>query len=106
MKILSMLADGATQADWITKSFPIIRYVLFGIVAACAIVLIITILIQSNNSTDEGNVITGVQDSYYAKNKGSTRDGKLKIVTIVMASIIAFCSLLYFITEIVNKTAA
>ncbi len=106
MKILSMLAEGEIQSDWITKIFPVLRYVLFGIVVACAIVIIVTILIQSNNSTDEGNVITGIQDSYYAKNKGSTRDGKLKIITIVMASIIAFCALAYFVTEIINKTVA
>ena len=106
MKILSMLAEGEIQSDWITKIFPVLRYVLFGIVVACAIVIIVTILIQSNNSTDEGNVITGIQDSYYAQNKGSTRDGKLKIITIVMASIIAFCALAYFVTEIINKTVA
>lgn len=104
MKFLSLLADGQTQSDFITKVFPVLRYVLFGIIAVCAIVLIIAILLQSNSSNDNGNVITGTQESYYAQNKGSTRDGRLKILTIVMASIIAFCALLYFITEIVNKS--
>ena len=104
MKILSMLAEGEIQSDWITKVFPVLRYVLFGIIVACAITMIITILLQSNDSTDDGNVITGTQESYYSQNKGSTRNGKLKIVTIVMASIIAFCALAYFITEIINKT--
>lgn len=100
--ILSLLGEGGS--DFINNVFPILRYVLFGIVVACSIVLIITVLLQSNSSEDAGNVITGTQESYYSKNKGSTRDGKLKIVTIVMASIIAFCALFYFITEIVNKT--
>lgn len=106
MRILSMLAEGEIQADWITKSFPIIRYVLFGIIVVCAITMIVTILLQSNESNDEGNIITGSQESYYSKNKGSTKDGKLKIVTIVMASIIAFCAILYFITEIINKSGS
>ena len=106
MKFLSLLAEGEIQSDWITKVFPVLRYVLFGIVVLCAIVIIVSVLLQSNSSSDAGNVITGSQESYYAQNKGSTRDGKLKILTIVMASVIAFCSLAYFITEIINKTVA
>lgn len=103
MKILSLLAEGQTQSDFITKVFPVLRYVLFGIIALSAIILIVAILLQSN-SNDSGNVLAGTQESYYSQNKGSTKDGKLKIITIVMASVIAVCALLYFITEIVNKT--
>ena len=106
MKFLSLLAQDQVQADWITTVFPVLRYVLFGIIAVSAIILIIAILLQSNTANDAGNVITGSQESYYAQNKGATRDGKLKIITIVMASIIAFCALAYFVTEIINKTVA
>lgn len=102
-KFLSLLLDGTVAPDWQTKFLPIFRYVLFGITVACAITMIVCILLQSSTD-DQGNVITGGQESYYSKNKGSTRDGKLKIVTIVMASIIAVCAISYFITEIVNKS--
>jgi len=106
MEKLSLLLE-ATQSDFITKVFPILRYVLFGIIVASAIVIIVAILLQSNNGDDAGNIMSGTtQESYYSQNKGSTRDGKLKIITIVMASIIAFCALAYFITELINKTAA
>ncbi len=74
----------ATQADWITKSFPIIRYVLIGIIFVCAIIMTITVLLQSENSSGGTNVISGVQESYYSQNKGETRDGKLKKTTIIM----------------------
>lgn len=104
MKNLSLILEEEVQSDFITKVFPVLRYVLFGIIALCAIVLIVTVLLQSNSSNDAGNVITGTQESYYAQNKGSTRDGKLKIITIVMASVIAVCAVLYFVTEIINKT--
>ena len=106
MKLLSMLASEEVQSDWITKVFPVLRYILFGLIIVCAIIVIISVLLQSNSSSDEGNVITGTQESYYAQNKGSTRDGKLKIITIVMASVIAFCAVLYFITELINKTVS
>lgn len=94
------------QSDFITKVFPVLRYIIFGIIALSAIILIVTVLLQSNSSNDGGNVLSGSQESYYAQNKGSTRDGKLKIITIVMASIIAFCSIVYFVSEIINKSVA
>ena len=105
--MLSLLLDAEIQSDFITKVFPILRYVLFGIIALCSIIIIVAILIQSNNADDAGNIMSGTtQESYYSQNKGSTRDGKLKLITIIMASVIAFCSLAYFITEIINKTVA
>ena len=102
MSISNILAD-QIQADWITTFLPILRYVLFFIVIACSIIVIITVLMQSNSS-NEGNPLSGIQESYYAKNKGSTRDGKLKLTTIICASIIIVCVIVYFITEIVNKS--
>ena len=102
MNISTLLAD-QIQADWITEFLPILRYVLFFIFIACSIIVIITVLMQSNSS-NEGNPITGIQESYYAKNKGSTRDGKLKLTTIICASIIIVCVIVYFVTEIVNKS--
>ncbi len=102
MNISNILAD-QIQADWITTFLPILRYVLFFIVIACSIIVIITVLLQSNSS-NEGNPLSGIQESYYAKNKGSTRDGKLKLTTIICASIIIVCVIVYFITEIVNKS--
>ena len=102
MNISNILAD-QIQADWITTFLPILRYVLFFIVIACSIIVIITVLLQSNSS-NEGNPLSGIQESYYAKNKGSTRDGKLKLTTIICVSIIIVCVIVYFITEIVNKS--
>lgn len=102
MNVSNILAD-QIQADWITTFLPILRYVLFFIVIACSIIVIITVLMQSNSS-NEGNPLSGIQESYYAKNKGSTRDGKLKLTTIICASIIIVCVIVYFITEIVNKS--
>ena len=90
-------------SDFETQVLPILRYVLFFLIIACSIVIIITVLLQSNSST-EGDPITGIQESYYSKNKGSTRDGKLKIITIVCASLIVVSVIVYFVTELFNKT--
>lgn len=82
---------------WISSSMPIIRIVLFCIIFACAIVMIVTILFQSEDAGST-SAITGVRDSYYSQNKGSSRDGKLKLITIIMASIIFVCAVLYLVT--------
>lgn len=103
MGLLSMLLDGEVQNDFLTTVLPILRYILFFIIIACAIVIIVTVLMQSNNSNDGMDVISGSQESYYAQNKGSSRDGKLKIITIVMASLAIVCVILYFVTELINR---
>lgn len=102
MNYISKLLDDGLQSDFWTKSLPIVRYVLFFLIAACAIVMIITVLMQSNDSDGSIDVVTGAQESYYSQNKGSSRDGKLKIITIVMASIIFVCVVLYLVTMLIN----
>ncbi len=85
---------------WVTKSFPVIRIVLFCLVVVAAILLIVTTLLQNEDSGGT-NAITGQQESYYAKNKGGSRDGKLKIITIVCACVIAVCVILYFVSFLI-----
>ncbi len=85
---------------WMTKSFPIIRIILFCLVVVSALILIAATLFQNEDS--EGmNAITGQQESYYSKNKGGSRDGKLKIITIVCAVVVVVCVLLYFISFLI-----
>ena len=85
---------------WVSNSFPTIRIVLFCLVVACAIVLIVTTLFQNNdqNGTD---VVTGQQESYYSKNKGGSRDGKLKLITIITSIVLAVLVVLYFVSIII-----
>ncbi len=92
--------DGLLSDFWAT-ALPIIRYVLFGIIIASAIVMIITTLMQANDSSKSLDAFTGAsQESYYSKNKGASRDSILKRITIAMAIIIFVCIILFFVTEI------
>lgn len=105
MKLLNFLlaeASDAPQADWITTTFPIIRYCLVGIMLISAITIIITCLLQSDDTSGGTNVISGVQESYYAQNKGESRDGKLKKITKIAAIVITISIVLYFVTCIFN----
>ncbi|MBQ8444220.1 MAG: preprotein translocase subunit SecG [Clostridia bacterium] len=92
----------AIASDFSTTVLPVIRYVLFGVIIASAIVLIITTLLQANSSDNSLDAFTGAkQESYYSQNKGASRDAILKRITIAMAIVIAVCILAFFITELV-----
>ena len=91
----------AASSDFVTTVFPILRFVFVGIIAICAIVMIITTLLQSSADENGATAITG-QESYYSQNKGESRDGKLKRITTICAIVIAVCTLLFFISFLIN----
>lgn len=103
MNLSYLLSDGL-QADWITTVFPILRYVFIGIILACSVIMIVTVILQSDENVAGSSAISGVQESYYSQNKGESRDGKLKKTTTIMAIIIAVCVVLYFVTLLINKS--
>ncbi len=89
----------ATLPYWVSASFPIIRIVLVCIMALCAIVMTVTIIMQSNSNDDATSALTGhVQESYYAQNKGESKNVKLSRATITCICVIAVCIVLYFTT--------
>jgi preprotein translocase subunit SecG len=92
----------ALAPEWVSKSFPIIRYVFMFLIAAAAITLIVATLMQDTKEGGE-NAITGVQESYYSQNKGQTKEGILKKITIAMASIIAILIVLFFVTILIEN---
>ncbi len=94
-----MLLDN-TVPIWVSDSFPIIRIVLFCLVVACAIILIVTTLFQNEDSND-ADVITGQQESYYSKNKGGSKDATLKLITIITSIVAVVCVILYFVSLLI-----
>ncbi len=94
-----MLLD-STVPIWVSDSFPIIRIVLFCLVVACAIILIVTTLFQNEDSND-ADVITGQQESYYSKNKGGSKDATLKLITIITSIVAVVCVILYFVSLLI-----
>lgn len=86
--------------DFMTDVLPVVREVLIGIVLICAIGLIVSTLLQSSADENGATAVTG-QESYYSQNKGESRDGRLKKITIILSSVIAICTVLYFVTWII-----
>lgn len=100
---MNMLLE--VQNDIVNSGLRITRYVLFFLIIVSAIVIIVSIMMQKESDSGMG-ALTGEtkQESYYSQNKGSTREGKLKKLTIIMSIVIACSVLIYFITELFNMT--
>ncbi len=88
------------SSDFVTTVFPVVMWVAIAIIAICAIGLIITTLLQSSADENGATAVTG-QESYYSQNKGESRDGRLKKWTIILASVLVFFVLLYFVTWVI-----
>ncbi len=92
---LQMLA-GAVPT-WVSESFPVIQIILVAIVALCAIALIVLIFCQESNSSGLGS-LGGAENSFYAQNKGNSRESRLKRWTYIMAATIFVITVLYLIS--------
>ena len=53
--------------------------------------------LQETEGGDTMNSITGIKDTYYSKNHGENRAGRLKRATIILASLIAVLTIAFFI---------
>lgn len=62
----------------------VIKTLLMIIYIIISIVLIVFTLIQTKDSSDGAQVITGSSSNFYNQNKGKTREGKLKRTTIAL----------------------
>lgn len=60
------------------------KTLLIMIYSIVAIVLTILTLIQSKDDEGASGTITGASSSFYEKNKGRTKEGQLKKITIIL----------------------
>lgn len=96
----NLLLDALTP-EWISKSFPVIKFILLILIVLAAIALVVIILMQQSDSEGGPSAITGIQDSYYSQNKGATKEGRLKKLTVILSIFIAVAVVVFFVlTEI------
>lgn len=76
-----------------------IRTIILLVMGIASIALTVAVLIQPSNPDGGRNVITGTNDSYYAQNKGSTKEGRLKRIIIICSIIILVLTIAFFIIE-------
>ncbi len=68
----------------------VVKYILIGIYIIVCLALIILAMIQSKEDEGASGAITGsTSNNFYEKNKGRTREGKLKKWTIILGVLFA-----------------
>ena len=88
--------ENKATATWIVNSFPIIKIVIMALLALLSIALIVLIIMQKGN-TNGSSAITGKSDTFYNRNKKTTLQGKIKVLTVVCASVMMFLCLAFMI---------
>ena len=76
-----------------------IRSILLILTAIASIAIIVAVLVQPSNPDGGRNVITGTNDSYYAQNKGDTKEGRLKKVIIICSVVILVLTIVFYVIE-------
>ncbi|MCI5497491.1 MAG: preprotein translocase subunit SecG [Firmicutes bacterium] len=83
----------------VAKTLTTIRSILLILTAIASIVIIVAVLIQPSNPDGGRNVITGTNDSYYAQNKGDTKEGRLKKIIIISSVVILVLTVAFYVIE-------
>ena len=76
-----------------------LRSIVLILMAIAAIAIIVAVLMNPSNPDGGRNVITGTNDSYYAQNKGSTKEGRLKKLIIISSIVILVLTIAFFVIE-------
>lgn len=72
----------------------VVKYILIGIYVIVCLALIIVAMMQTKeDSGASGTIVGSSTNSFYEKNKGKTKEGKLKRWTIILAIIFAILSI-------------
>ena len=83
-------------ADWVVKSFPIIKIVIVSVLAFLSVAMIILVVMQKSDSNGS-RAITGQTDTFYNRNKRGTLQGKIKVLTIITAVLILILCLAFLV---------
>lgn len=98
--------ENKATAAWIVNSFPIIKIVIMAVLALLSIALIVLVVMQ-RGETNGSAALTGKTDTFYNRNKKTTLQGKIKVLTIIVASIMMVLCLTFMImSQIYSGTVA
>ena len=83
----------------------VLRIVVLAIAALASVGIVICVLLKPSNPEGGNNAITGKNDSYYAKNKGSTWEGRLGRLIIICSIVVLVMAVAFFVIEKILSSA-
>ena len=96
LNLISFLGEAGETAEWVVRSFPIIKLVIMGLILLCSVFMIVAVMAQQGN-TNGMTGITGESDTFYNRNKGQSMQGKIKKWTVIDAVAILVLCLVYLV---------
>lgn len=79
----------------------ILKYILMVIYVIVCFALIIVAMMQSKDDSGVSATITGSNGNFYEKNKGRTKEGKMKKWTIILAVVFAVLTIVLSIMYVI-----
>lgn len=79
----------------------VLKYILIGIYVIVCLALIIVAMMQSNDDSGVSSAVAGTAGNFYEKNKGRTKEGKLKKWTIILSVLFAVLSIIVSIMYLI-----
>ena len=80
----------------------VIKYIVLGIYLVVCVALIIIATIQTKDGQGASSTIVGSStNNFYEKNKGRTKEGRLKRLTIIMAIVFALLAIILGILYVI-----
>lgn len=98
--MLNNLILATTMPDWLSTIYPFIYSFIVALMVIASIAIIVIVIKMDSVEGAAGNSITGasgIQESYYQKNIGSSKEGRLKKLIIICSVAIAVLTIIYFI---------
>ena len=87
------------------QALTVIRIIVLVIAAIASLGVVLCVLFKPSNPEGGNNAITGKNDSYYAKNKGSTWEGRLNKLIWILAAVVLVMAIVFFAIEKVLSSA-
>lgn len=98
--------ENKAAAGWVVNSFPIIKIVIMAVLALLSLTLIVLVVMQKGD-TNGSAALTGKTDTFYNRNRKTTLQGKIKVLTVIIASIMMVLCLVFMImSQIYSGTIA
>ena len=96
--MLNLLLNTNPTPPFVAEGFPIIRGIIMVLIALLAIAIIAIVMCLESNADGGTNIISGQSESFFAKNQGSSKEGRLKKAIIICSIAIAVLAVLFWIT--------
>ena len=77
---------------------PALKTILLVVMAVCALFIIAVVLFQPSNSSGVG-ALGGSTETFFSKNKGKTKESKMKKLTVISAVIFTVFAILFCVLQ-------